>query len=66
MLGFLVVYTIVLYPSICLKLKAKLKLILKSIKNAWLFSSIYYLVSICLKLKAILKSIKNAWLFSSI
>ncbi|QXO06440.1 hypothetical protein [Campylobacter phage CJLB-14] len=30
MLGFLVVYTIVLYPSICLKLKA----ILKSIKNA--------------------------------
>ncbi|QXO06541.1 hypothetical protein [Campylobacter phage CJLB-14] len=37
MLGFLVVYTIVLYPSICLKLKAKLKLILKSIKNAWLF-----------------------------
>ncbi|QXO06538.1 hypothetical protein [Campylobacter phage CJLB-14] len=36
MLGFLVVYTIVLYPSICLKLKA----ILKSIKNAWLFNSV--------------------------
>ncbi|QXO06216.1 hypothetical protein [Campylobacter phage CJLB-12] len=34
MLGFLVVYTIVSY--------LKLKAILKSIKNAWLFSSIYY------------------------
>ncbi|QXO06539.1 hypothetical protein [Campylobacter phage CJLB-14] len=27
-----------IYPSICLKLKA----ILKSIKNAWIFHSIYY------------------------
>ncbi|QXO06444.1 hypothetical protein [Campylobacter phage CJLB-14] len=38
MLGYFIVYTIVLYPSICLKLKA----ILKSIKNAWIFHSIYY------------------------
>ncbi|QXO06449.1 hypothetical protein [Campylobacter phage CJLB-14] len=38
MLGFLIVYNNAIYPSICLKLKA----ILKSIKNAWLFSSIYY------------------------
>ncbi|QXO06144.1 hypothetical protein [Campylobacter phage CJLB-12] len=33
MLGFLAVYTNAIYPSICLNLK----LILKSIKNAWLF-----------------------------
>ncbi|QXO06368.1 hypothetical protein [Campylobacter phage CJLB-14] len=36
----------------------KLKAILKSIKNAWVFSILYMLV--LLKLKAILKSIKNA------
>ncbi|QXO06548.1 hypothetical protein [Campylobacter phage CJLB-14] len=40
MLGFLIVYNNAIYPSICLKLKAKLKLILKSIKNAWLFNSV--------------------------
>ncbi|QAU04783.1 hypothetical protein [Campylobacter phage CP20] len=31
MLGFLIVYSNAIYPSICLNLKA----ILKSIKNAW-------------------------------
>ncbi|QXO06545.1 hypothetical protein [Campylobacter phage CJLB-14] len=36
-MAFLIVYNNAIYPSICLKLKAKLKLILKSIKNAWLF-----------------------------
>ncbi|QXO06269.1 hypothetical protein [Campylobacter phage CJLB-12] len=39
MLGYFIVY------SICLKLKA----ILKSIKNAWIFHSIYYSINIRLK-----------------
>ncbi|QXO06543.1 hypothetical protein [Campylobacter phage CJLB-14] len=39
-MAFLIVYNNAIYPIICLKLKAKLKLILKSIKNAWLFSSV--------------------------
>ncbi|QXO06505.1 hypothetical protein [Campylobacter phage CJLB-14] len=37
MLGFLVVYTMLVL--------LKLKVILKSIKNAWVFSSIYYSIT---------------------